>query len=450
MTTKQEQLDQFMSCLGEQELFNGVILVADQGEVIYKAAFGLAERETNRPLTTESVFELASVSKPFTAMGIMRLKEQGKLSYDDPVERWIPDFPYSGITIRQLLQHTSGLPDYETIFIEKWDRSKIAVNQDVLDMLSLHKPPVRFQPNEKWEYSNIGYVIMAIIIEKASGLSFEAFMKTDIFDTIGMNDTRIYNRRYKPDRIPDYAYGYLYSFETGQYMLPDHTPDADFVVYLDGIQGDGTVNSNVGDLFLWDRALYTEQLVSRGTLEEAFAPTPLSVSAGMAYGFGWIVEQDENKGTVVSHSGGWPGYFTMLKRFIDGEKTLIYLSNSDKQTDFQLQILEQIENILFAQPFTIPQPPAPFEAVEIDTAIYERYAGRYRLPEADIVTVSVDKGRLYIHSTGLQTYELLPLSETRFFIQATQAELRFVPNENGSQYDLLLDPHNELKAIRID
>ena len=164
-------LKQFMTGQHEYYRFNGNILVAKNGNIIYQQALGYADLNSKRLLNDSSVFELASLSKQFTAMGIMILKEKKLLSYDDNVKKFFPNFPYDNITIRNLLTHTSGLPGYEEQFEKKWDRKKIAFNKDVIDMLQQQKDTLLFKPGTKWQYSNTGFAVLASIIEKISGKS---------------------------------------------------------------------------------------------------------------------------------------------------------------------------------------------------------------------------------------------------------------------------------------
>ena len=154
-----KQIDSLLTASYKEQKLNGNILIAEKGTIIYQKSFGKANETTGQDLNAESVFELASVSKQFTAMGIMLLKQQGKLSYDDSLRKFIPELPYYNITIRQLLHHTSGLPDYIDLFIKNWDTTKIATNKDMIEQLAKYKPPVLFAPGEKWEYSNTGYAL---------------------------------------------------------------------------------------------------------------------------------------------------------------------------------------------------------------------------------------------------------------------------------------------------
>lgn len=207
---KRNDLKTLFETLGERNQFNGAVLAAEDGGILYHHAFGYADLPEKRLLQENSLFELASLSKPFTALAVVLLEEKGMLGYEDKVERWIPGFPYEGVTIRHLLNHTSGLPEYIECFFVNWDKSRVAVNQDVVDMLMNEQPPCYFAPNEDWLYSNTGYVLLAVLIEKASGMSYADFLKQHIFTPVGMANTRVYNRRLRPEQIDDYAYGYVY------------------------------------------------------------------------------------------------------------------------------------------------------------------------------------------------------------------------------------------------
>ncbi|MGG1664342.1 serine hydrolase domain-containing protein [Brevibacillus sp. NRS-1366] len=349
------QLDELFTTLADKKKFNGNIMVLDKGVPLYTGSFGFAQLDHSNVLTTNTVFELASVSKAFTAMGIMILQEQGKISYEDTIEKFIPDFPYANVSVQNLLTHTSGLPDYMEIFEQHWDRSKIAKNYDVLEQLKLHQPDVYFRPNEKYEYSNTGYVLLALIIEQVSGTSFADFLEQRIFQPLEMERTRVYNRRSSQELIDDYAYGYVYSNHLDKYCLPDELAEYDFVIYLDGIQGDGIVNSTLEDLRKWDRALYTEKLVSKETLEKAFSPVLLADHQSYDYGYGWRIRNEPSIGKVVCHGGGWPGHQTWLSRYIDIDKTIIYLSNVEQDRERTQATIEVVENIIFNRPYQIPE-----------------------------------------------------------------------------------------------
>lgn len=351
---RSRQLDELFSTLAEQNNWSGNILILEEGNTFYQNSIGMANLETAERLSPDSVFELASVSKAFTAMGTMILQEQGKLDYTDKVDSFFPDFPYSNITVENLLVHTSGLPDYVELFSQSWDKTKIATNQDIIDQLIKHRPAVLFQSNERYEYSNTGYALLASIIEHVADTRFADFLQQQIFQPLGMQQTKVYNRRYSPELIQHYAYGYVSSGQSEAFVLPDESSEHDIVIYLDGIQGDGAVSSTLDDLRKWDRALYTEKLVKKETLERAFSPAQLKDNSVSHYGYGWRLREDQVTGKVVHHGGSWPGYRSWLRRYIQTDKTIIYLTNVDQEREWTEKTVEAVENILFERPFIMP------------------------------------------------------------------------------------------------
>ncbi|WP_338873855.1 serine hydrolase domain-containing protein [Spirosoma sp. SC4-14] len=307
--------------------FSGVVLIADKGQPIYQKAFGFKNVETNDPMTASSIFELASVSKQFTAMTIMMLKEEGKLAYDDLIEKYIPGLPYPGITIRHLLNHTSGLPDYQDVMDKHWDKSKVASNTDNIAYLIQYHPAALFEPGAKYEYSNTGYMLLASITEKASGQDFIEFCRKRIFKPVGMSHTDIRTLDEKV-KLPEMAWGYMYVPEKKRYVRADSFPQFNYAIWLGNRKGPGRISSTANDLLKWDRALYTNMLVKQQTLTDAFMAAKLNNGTLSPYGFGWELEKSEKLGKVVRHSGDNPGYKTQLIRYIDADRTVILLCNN--------------------------------------------------------------------------------------------------------------------------
>ncbi|CAH0122636.1 Penicillin-binding protein 4* [Paenibacillus sp. CECT 9249] len=451
---KKERLASFFAAIREQGIVNGAFLAAEKGEVLLETAAGLADFRTGRPLTADTIFELASLSKPITALGIARLRQTGKVDFDDPVAKWIPELPYPGITIRHLLEHTSGLPDYMELLIEHWDRSVIATNQDVLNMLVKHQPDPEFPPNEGWSYSNTGYVMLAILMERISGKTFADYMKEQVFSPLGMNSTSVYNRRWEGRTIPNYAFGFVYNMEDSAYVLPDTVKETEYVIFLDGIQGDGTVNSNLRDLLRLDRALYSDDFLEGSLRDELFAPVRLNNGETFPYGLGWIVEEKEGLGKIVSHTGGWPGYATVMKRYLDQDMTLIVLQNAEKEMRYSQQVIDALEHILCDEDYEMPQPPVEREIVHVEPSVYEHYVGTYMLKsaadngESMQVEVTVEDERLYIRLENGISLPLLPLNQARFFIQQATAEVEFIRGESGSFQHFIW--HSEEETMQAD
>ncbi len=420
-------LDSFMSGQSKYFKFNGTVLVADKGNILAQKPYGYADYYSKRMLNNNSVFELASVSKEFTAMGILILKEKDRLSLDDTLRKFFPELPYYNITIYQLLTHTSGLPDYMDAMTGKWDSTKIAFNKDMIAFLAKEKPAILFKPGEKWEYSNTGYAILGSVIEKVSGMSYNDFLEKNIFKPLGMMHTFVYNTRRTTKKIPDdYALGFVYSDSLKKYMLPDELPDLSMVYWLDGIVGDGCVNSTTGDLFKWDRALYTEKLVSKNSLDAMIGPQVLMSprDSSSYYGFGFEVQPKTDHGKIVSHTGGWPGYATRINRYVDEDKTIIILSNNETNS---ANIAVSLESILFNEPVLLPY---NHREIKIDTSLLKNYAGKYK---AFLTLQVIEKnGKLYRHRNGTEDIELKPESLTKFFYgDGSDRQLEFQLDSNG-------------------
>jgi len=308
-----------------QEGFSGVVLVAEDGKILFHKAIGYRSFEDNTPLKTDDIFELASVSKQFTAMLVMMCKEKDLLNFDDSVDKYL-EIPYKGITIRNLLTHTSGLPDYQAIMDEHWDKSQVAGNSEILTYLRKYAPPMLFKPGEKYEYSNTGYVLLASIVEKASGRDFVDLAKEWIFQPLGMKNTAIRSPEEKA-KVNNFAAGHLLD-EAGNYVNANKFHSSDYTVWLGNRKGPGRVSSIASDLLKWDQTLYTEKLVSQKTIEEAFTAFRLNNGIRSYYGFGWELEPKSPFGKMVSHTGDNPGYKTIIVRYIEENKTIIILNNN--------------------------------------------------------------------------------------------------------------------------
>lgn len=324
------KIDSTVQLKSASEKFSGCVLAIDEGKVIYKDCIGYSNREDRTKLNDSSVFELASCSKQFTAMAIMILMEQGKLNYDDDVKKYIPDFPYKNVSVKNLLTHTSGLPDYLEMLDEHWDKRKFASNYDIVKCFNLYRPKIRFKPGKRFEYSNTGYALLSLIIERASGIKYGDFLCEYIFKPLGMNHSRVYNtRRTEHELIPNYAIGYVWSDSLKKYLVPDSLPEYDYVKYMDGITGDGTVNSTIIDLIAWERGLRENKLVKKETIKHAFAKYKLRSGETSEYGFGWFLQLDPQFEAIAFHTGSWPGYRTLILHFIDKDRCVVILSNNE-------------------------------------------------------------------------------------------------------------------------
>jgi len=321
--------------LHERGQFNGAILVAEHGDVLYRRGFGKADVRTGTAFAPDTLSDIGSLTKQFTAMAIMMLAERKRLSYDDLISKYIPEFSGAShlarITVRQLLTHTSGIPDYGDLGIDD-----SGLNRSSLIAALLKRDAEVSKPGMKYRYSNAGYALLAIVIQRVSGQRFSEFMAQEIFLPCGMKSTFVYDDR--EVKRPGMAVGY----DTfGQ--VDDGGPTA--------IPGDGGIYSTVDDLFKWDQTLNTEKLVTRSTLAEAF--TPARVEEGKStYGFGWNVGLDgANK--YVWHTGSHAGFRAFIERRLNQQLTVIMLTNMGNSK--RLEINSAIQNILAGQPYILPK-----------------------------------------------------------------------------------------------
>jgi CubicO group peptidase (beta-lactamase class C family) len=291
------------------------VLVARDGIVVKEVGYGMAVLERRVPIDADTAFRLGSVSKQFTATAIMLLAEEGRLRYEDPITRFLPELSRfgEGITIRHLLTHTGGLPDYYDVMVEISGVERPRTRH-ALDVFAAWGKPL-FAPGERYEYSNPGYELLALIIERASSQSYAEFMEQRIFSPVGMSSSLVFDER--SPRIEKRAYGYRRAGDG--FEIDDDDP-------LNYVIGSGGIYSTAKDLHRWDQALHGGQIVSEETLEAAFRPATVNSGEEFPYGFGWSLEGHLGR-RRVSHGGAWVGFQTFIARYVDDQLTVIVLSN---------------------------------------------------------------------------------------------------------------------------
>lgn len=312
-------------------------MLVRNGSIEYRKVFGFANLESRTPITPDTQFLLASLTKQFTAMAIMILSERHKLQFDDSLAKFCPEFPAYArtITIRNLLNHTAGLTQYDDILGVKLDenyfrssKSPPAAHEltaaEVLQLLS-RQEKLRFPPGDKFEYSDSAYVVLGQIIERVTGERYAEFLKETIFDPLEMRETLVVDER--KQKVPRLALGY--AKRDGKWRDVTYSPE-------NSVYGEDGIYSTINDLYKWDQALYTEKLVRRSTLEVAFTPgrnnegkeiTTDVLPRPSSYGFGWFISSLHGE-KVVEHSGGWSGYATHILRVPSRHVTAIVLTNS--------------------------------------------------------------------------------------------------------------------------
>lgn len=296
--------------------FNGMVLVAKNGQIIYEDYIGFIDPRTKHDSVTASTpFHLASVSKTFTGMAVLKLWEQGRLNIDDSVSRYLPGFPCQGVTVRMLLNHRSGIPKYDHYMEEMgWDKKRLVTNQDVLDFLTANYKEIPIgAPNRGFSYSNTNFALLALIIEKVSAMSFKDYLKTTFFDPLGMKDTYVFTMADSAHYVPSFHYNNRpYAFE-----------------FLDLVYGDKNIYNTVRDLLKWDQALHRNGFFKKETLEAAYSGYSFEKPGTHNYGLGWRMYLLKNGKKLIYHNGWWHGNRTAFYRMIDEDATIIALANND-------------------------------------------------------------------------------------------------------------------------
>ncbi|MCL2682956.1 MAG: beta-lactamase family protein [Bacteroidales bacterium] len=334
-SAKYNRIDKILTDAFNQGRFNGHVIYAENGRILYNSTFGYEDLKTKKPLTDTSIFQLASTSKPFTAIAILKLHQKKKLDINQFVIHYLPDFPFKNITIKHLLQHRSGLPNYMHLSHKNWDYRKPLTNADLTPLLKKTNARLQFNPDSRFQYNNTNYAYLANIIEKVSGQTYHEYMKKQIFEPLGMHNTYVYLHDERHSYNP--VKGYDFSRKRGFY---ERKTD-----YLDGVAGDKGIFSTANDLFLFDQALHNHKLISKALLQLAFTPTkPFDEKHTRDYGLGFRVKMTDEGYPIAFHHGWWKGFRTYYIHDYENGRTLIWLNNRSDVTITPLmnEILEQI------------------------------------------------------------------------------------------------------------
>jgi CubicO group peptidase (beta-lactamase class C family) len=421
------KFDEYLSALAKQDRFMGSVLVARDGKVVFSKGYGMANLEFDIPNTPNTKFRLGSVTKQFTAASILLLQEHGKLSVQDPVCKFVENCPkaWEPVTVHHLLSHTGGLPNF-TSFPEYPKTMMMPATMESL-LARFKDKPLDFQPLEKWNYSNSGYVLLGHIIEKVSGESFERFLQKNILDPLKMQNTGYdLHRKILKNR----ATGYSQS-SNGKVNS----------VYLDMTipHAAGAMYSTTEDLFLWNEALFSDQWLTAKTREAMMTVVKND------YAYGLSVNKTLNR-TMVSHGGSINGFNTYLARFPAEKVTVVVLRNIDAGSPGPGKISSDLAAILFGEKYEIP---AVKTVAQVDPKIYDAYVGEYQLGPNFILAVRREGDRLLTRATGQGDIEIFPESETKFFPKVMEASLTFVKDESGKVTHLILHQNGEHKAMKI-
>ncbi|MCW3119857.1 MAG: serine hydrolase [Chitinophagaceae bacterium] len=388
---------EFDRLLGEQFRSNetgAAVLVARKGKVIYKKAFGMANLELNMPMQEESIFKIGSITKQFTAIAILQLMEQGKLTLQDAITRFIPDYPMQGktITIEHLLTHTSGIQDFTSI---PDSVNRLAMDYTPKEMVDYFKnQPMRFAPGTKWEYSNSGYFLLGYIIEKITGNSYANYLEQNIFKPLGMT-----NSQYASDSrvIKNRVDGYIKSnqgFENAPYESMTHPYAA------------GAIQSTVEDLFKWNQAVHSYKLVKKETLDKALSRYKLTDGKETAYGYGWRL------GSVYDIPSIWHGGlvsgFISMETYLPREDVFVTVF-SNCQCNSPEVITSRLAALAAGKPIE-------YKEISMGSADLLQYAGLYENERGQQRIISVSDNKLFMQLGRGPRTQIKPYQIDNFFV----------------------------------
>jgi len=408
------EAEKYIDALVKKNLFSGSVLVAYKNKIILKKGYGKAIYEFDIDNNPNTKFRIGSLTKQFTAMSIMILAEKNKLNVNDKISKFLPEFPNGNkITIEHLLTHTSGIPDHTKL--PSFNKERRVYPHKIMQTIDTFKNlPLQFSPGEKFKYSSSGYILLGYIIEKVSGISYQDFVANNIFKPLQMDDSGFEEMN---KVIKSKANGY--NLINGKIVKAAYRN-------ISNAHASGALYSTIEDLYLWDRALYTDKLISYDSLKKMFTPYTKH------YGYGWgIVNIFGQK--MVGHNGDTEGFKSNISRFPDADLCIIVLSNLENASvgkigvDLASMVLEVSKNRS-----------EPKKVYKIDPAVLEDYIGEYELKKNFIFTITKDGSQLYCQATGQGKLALYPESESVFFIKEIKAKISFIRDKSDLVEKLVL------------
>ena len=417
------KINEYMEALVKAGKFNGSLLIARDGKVLVSRGYGMSNFELDVPNSPQTKFRIGSITKAFTAMAIMLLQQQEKLSVQDSICKYVSECPagWQPITLHHLLSHTSGLAKHD----KAGDYLKTAMMpMSVMQLIdSFKNKPADFKPGEKFDYNNNGYILLGYVIEKASGQSYEAFLRQNIFVPLGMINT---GYDLHDPVIKNRAAGYV---------RPDDRVGGALMnaVYTDQSQpfSAGALYSTTEDLLRLDQALHANNLLSHKTQEAMFTPAFGQYGPALNYGYGWFVNQQFNR-RATSHPGGVPGFTSMITRFSDDKVVIILLGNLENSQVIRAN--RDLAAIMFGEKYEISRERV---SIKIDPKVLPAYVGDYEDRPGRITSILIENDTVSLKLPGLPAgIPLLAESETQFFHPVQDIQIAFVKNANGQVVEM--------------
>ena len=392
----------------------GVVLIAQRGRVIYKKAFGFANVELQVPMKEEIVFNIASITKQFTAVAILQLMERGKLSLQDEITKYLPDYPLNNqkITIENLLTHTAGIPGPEPEAMAKLQARTDVVNlQEII--ATFKNRPVDFPSGSKWSYSNNGYMLLGAIVEKVSGSSYAEYLEKNIFKPAAMTQTH-----FGDDYVivKNRAASYLYSRSESRFL--NALNDKIELAY-----SAGAIQSTAEDLFKWNEALKSNKLIKKESLEKARTEYKLPNGKGTNYGYGWFIGNIQGS-PIVEHGGNMGGFMSHAIYLPQEDVYVVVLYNFRTPAHLPEFLAGDLAALAIRKPFNISE-------ISVDENMLKTYVGVYEEEGVDRL-VTVDGGKLYYQRVGANKMSMKPYARDKFFFENTAVIGEFKRDEKNN------------------
>ncbi|MGV3656998.1 MAG: serine hydrolase [Chitinophagaceae bacterium] len=412
--TAVEKADELLKAYADQYKFHGAMLIAKGDDVLLSKGYGYRNAGQKMMNTEASVFQIGSITKQFTAALILKLQEEGKLSVNDKLSKYFPQFPNGDkITIHHLLTHTSGIFNYtnDAKFMQTGGIKPV----DQKTMFSLFETkPLEFEPGTKYSYSNSGYVLLGYIIEKVSGKSWETMVRQNILKPLQMNNTGFDYAGFKSDAKTT---GYFSVSEVGS--IPAPTIDSTFSYAA------GSIYTTTADMLKWQRAIAKGKLLKKESWKKAMTPEK------DGYGYGLVMDSLYGN-RRIHHGGSIYGYMSYAVMFPEQDYTLIVFSNASNNVG---KLTNDLAAILYNKPYTIPE---ANKEIKLDDAELQQYIGEYQLAPSFSITISLKDNYLYGQATGQPPFQMFAKSEKRFFLKAVEAEVEFFKDGAGKVTEMIL------------
>lgn len=425
-SAKADSIDKYMSVRTDMGKFSGAVLVAQDGNVILRKGYGYADVEDKVPFTPETPFEIASISKMFTAMAVLKLRDAGKLKPEDLICNYVDDCPdaWRTITVQNLMRHTSGIPDYEEALDfgsgKYFDlMTQLGASKQIFE--NAKKQPLDFKPGEKFKYSNTGYIVLGFIVQKAAGEPFNKYITDNILKPAGLKHSGVLGTAEKPQQL---AYGYTFGdigwekTVSGYPLTSGHLKKLKQLA-LNPPEGDAGLYSNIDDLNHWSNLMDGSSFIQEALAKEIFTP------GTDAYGYGWIIDNVFGM-KRLSHSGMLPGYTSELIKFPDSKTTIVILCNLDRA--LINRIVRDITAILYDKPYDMP---VRGKLAHLTPAQITSLEGEYKNSNGTVLSVKNTPEFLTAAMKGRFTAGLIALSPTEFYFPLADGKVIFTLGESG-------------------